>query len=284
MPAPVPASPPVASSETPRSNVPRRATFAVDPLADTAAIAVSTGFAGLLDLIIGTGEIRPQQISPTFSSKELLAIDRVAVTQRTDPSAGTLSNVGIGVALGYAVLDPIATGVRERNAMSGLVDGVLYVETATITLAITNLAKIAVRRPRPLAYTTAQQHKDDPNYSSADTDSSLSFFSGHTSMTAALTATATYLAFVRSPKSVRPWITLAAGTALTSFVGIERVRAGKHFPTDAIAGALAGTGVGILVPYLHRVEPDRQRAFWIGASPMPSEKAVAGLATINGIF
>jgi hypothetical protein len=34
-----------------------------------------------------------------------------------------------------------------------------------------------------------------------DTDSALSFFSGHASLTAAVTATATYLAFTRAPEN-----------------------------------------------------------------------------------
>ena len=38
----------------------------------------------------------------------------------------------------------------------------------------------------------------------------------------------------------RPWLTLGLGTALTTFVSVERVRAGAHFPTDVIAGAIAG--------------------------------------------
>jgi membrane-associated phospholipid phosphatase len=73
-------------------------------------------------------------------------------------------------------------------------------------------------------------------------------------MTASIGATATYLAFARSPRTARPWITLALATALSTFVSVERVRAGKHFPTDVIAGSLAGAGVGIVVPHLHRTE------------------------------
>jgi undecaprenyl-diphosphatase len=262
---------------------PRRP-FSVNPVGDTAVIAVSSGFAGLLDLIITTGEIRPQQISPTFDSKQLLGIDRGAVSQHVDGNAATFSNIGLGVALGYAVLDPILTGFREESVTSGLVDGVLYLETLSLTLAVTNLAKVAVRRPRPLAYTAAEQHRNDPNYSNTDTDSSLSFFSGHTSTTAALTATATYLAFVRSPKSARPWITLIAGTALTSFVGFERVRAGKHFPTDVIAGAMAGAGVGLLVPHLHRTEQGSHPSVWLGAVPMTDAKSAGGVVTLSGLF
>src|SRR4051812_9101581 len=43
------------------------ATFAVDPVADIGIISVSLGFAVVLDQIISTGEIRPQQIAIDFN-------------------------------------------------------------------------------------------------------------------------------------------------------------------------------------------------------------------------
>jgi membrane-associated phospholipid phosphatase len=263
------------------SEGPSRATFRVGPVMDGAIIAISGGFAGLLDLVMTTGEIRPQQIASNFDARHLLSIDRGAISQHVDPNAATYSNIGLAVAAGYALIDPIASAFRERSVETGIVDAVLYLETATITAGVTNLAKIAVRRPRPAAYIAAQAHKDDPTYSNADTDSSLSFFSGHASTTASLAATATYLAFARSPKSARPWITLISGVALTSFVSFERVRAGKHFPTDVIAGAMAGTGIGILVPHLHRSDPEK-RSVWIGAAPLPSSSG--GLLSLGGRF
>jgi undecaprenyl-diphosphatase len=73
---------------------------------------------------------------------------------------------------------------------------------------------------------------------------------------------------VRSPRSPRPWITLGLATALTAFVSYERVRAGDHFPTDVIAGSMAGAAIGILVPHLHR-HKEEAPAVWVGVSPAP---------------
>lgn len=259
-----------------------RTKFDVDPVADGAVIAVSLGFAGMLDLINSTGEIRPQQISPSFDRTRLIGIDRGAISQDIDGNAATYSNLGIFAVAAYAAIDPVISGFREQNVQSGLADGIMYAESFSLTFAMTNMVKMAVRRPRPIAYMEAEAHRGDPAYSNADTDSSLSFFSGHASITAALGATATYLAFARSPRTARPWITLVLAAGLSTFVSIERVRAGAHFPTDVIAGSIAGAGVGIVVPHLHRSEDIKQRRVWVGFAP--SERGQGGTATLTGLF
>ena len=262
--------------------------FAVDPVSDGALIVGSGVFAYLLDQVAGTGEIRPQQISPNFHSSQLLWFDRVALHQSHSSSASGLSSVALGVAVGYSVFDTVFTGVEQKSVQTGLTDGLIYLETFSMTWGLTNLAKIAVRRPRPIAYVDAAAHKNDPTYSNSDTDSALSFFSGHTAFVSASVATATYLSFVRHPHTLRPWLTLALGTALTGFVSYERVRAQAHFPSDVIAAAVVGAGIGVLVPHLHRTTSAEQRRVWIGAAPAPSTAdgrgANGGSMTLSGVF
>jgi len=263
-----------------------RVTFDIDPIADGAMIAVSLGFAGTLALVNSTGEIRPQQIDPKFDTSNLIWIDRGAVTQTPDPHASSYSTIGLGVAVAYAVVDPILSGVREQSVQTGLADAFMYAEAASFTLAMTNVVKMAVRRPRPIAYIEADAHKnDDTPYTNSSTDSALSFFSGHAALTATLGATATYLAFARSPHTARPWITLVLGVGLTTFVSIERVRAGAHFPTDVIAGSIAGAGMGLVVPHLHRTDDIKQRRIWVGFTPVKAyEGERGGLLNVSGVF
>jgi membrane-associated phospholipid phosphatase len=260
-----------------------RVTFQSDPIADGAIIVVSLGVAGVLELINSTGEIRPQQIAPNFNHNQLVGIDRAAVEQTPSKSAGSLSNLGLGAATAFALVDPVLTGMRERDVQSGLVDAIMYSETAALTLALTNVVKMAVRRPRPQAYIDAEAH--GPDWSNSSTDSALSFFSGHASMVGALGGTATYLAFARSKGKLRPWLTLALATSLTAFVSVERVRAGKHFPTDVIAGAFAGAGIGVVVPHLHRTADVQQRRVWVGFAPaLEREHTEGGMLTLSGQF
>lgn len=52
----------------------------------------------------------------------------------------------------------------------------------------------------------------------------------------------------REGQALWPWIfTAVAGSS----VAHELVKAGEHYPTDVIVGALVGTGIGIAIPALH---------------------------------
>jgi membrane-associated phospholipid phosphatase len=253
--------------------------FTIDPVVDGVLIVGGAGFSEILGLILSTGEIKPV---PPGNPNNLLSIDRVAVTQTIDPHAGTYSNYGLWAAYGYAALDPILSGVRDGRS-AALVDAIMYGETIALTEAITDVTKIAVRRPRPIDYAQCQ---NTTAAGCSNTDLQLSFFSGHASATGAISATATYLAFVRQPHSARPWITLGVGVALTAFVSYERVRAGQHFPTDVIMGSMAGASIGVLVPHFHRRPHYHDNELesspvWIGYQPNASG---GGIVTLGGAF
>jgi len=240
--------------------------FTIDPVSDITLTAGGAGVTALLGLILSTGEIKPFPVQAGDQNK-LLGIDRVAVTQTLDPNAATYSTIGLWTAVGFAALDPFLSAYRD-GWDAALVDAVMYAESLSLTEALTDITKIAVRRPRPIDYINCTTTSALSGGSCSSTDVELSFFSGHAATVASITATATYLAFVRSPHTARPWITLGAGTLLTAFVSYERVRSGNHFPTDVIAGTAAGAVVGVLVPHFHRHAQDTSPV-WIGLAPIP---------------
>jgi len=225
-------------------------------------IGGGAALSGLLSLVLSTGEIKPSLPGPTSN---LLPFDRIAVTQHIDPNAGTYSTIGLGAAIGFAALDPFLSAYRD-GWDAALVDAVMYAETISLTETLTDITKIAVRRPRPIDYYNCNG-QNAASTCSSDTDLQLSFPSGHASTVASIGATATYLAFQRGGvRAWRPWVTLATSLALTSFVSIERVRSGAHFPTDVIAGSFAGAMVGVLVPHLHKHALEAPPV-WIGMAP-----------------
>src|SRR5579872_2428862 len=118
--------------------------FTVDPVADGLLIAGGAGFSGLLSLVLSTGEIKP---TPPGDKNNLLSFDRWAVDQTIDSHAALYSDIGLYSAVGFAVLDPILSGVRD-GWDAALVDAVMYAETLALTETITDMTKITVPRLR----------------------------------------------------------------------------------------------------------------------------------------
>ncbi len=252
-----------AAAQAPPSAPPPERRFAVDELADGAVLSLSLGFGALSQAILSTGEIRPQP--PSIPTDDLLLVDRWVAQSEGNETSGLISDIAAGAVGVYVVVDALRAGASDGGD-SGWTYALLYAESAACNWALTNLTKIAVRRPRPRAYLARDRAERAGRdfEGSSETDDALSFYSGHTAITAGLTATATYMAFVRGDDELEGWLTLAGGAVLTGVVGWQRVSVRAHFPTDVIAGAMAGAGVGVLVPHLHHVEPGTLRHVQVG--------------------
>jgi membrane-associated phospholipid phosphatase len=125
----------------------------------------------------------------------------------------------------------------------------LYAETLLLNYLLTESTKQLVQRPRPLTY-----NPNVPLSEKMEQDARLSFYSGHTSTTAASTFFAAKVYSDYHPNS--PALPYVWGTAalLPAAVGYLRYDGGKHFPTDIIVGYLLGAAVGFLVPELHKIK------------------------------
>lgn len=222
----------------------QRTRFELDPISDTVVTAVAL-FSGLgSEMTIRSGELRA---APPGAIANIPFYDRWVAEGTPGGSGDLLSNIGMALALSYGVFDTVKTTAQD-GWNEGLTEGLMYLQSALINWTLVNIIKLTVRRPRPAAYAAAAE-SDDPE----DTNRELSFYSGHAAVTAGMAGTATYLAFAREGATTQSWVVLAAGMAITAFVGINRVRVKAHFPSDVFVGALVGASVGVLVPHLHRV-------------------------------
>lgn len=134
---------------------------------------------------------------------------------------------------------------RTRNNFEDI--AFLYAETYMLANGLTTLTKSAVARPRPFVFNEEVdlEHK-------LGRGARYSFFSGHTSKTAAMSFfTAKVYADFYPESKWRPFVWTAAA-AIPAVTGYMRVKGGKHYPSDVIVGYAVGAATGILVPHLHR--------------------------------
>jgi len=175
---------------------------------------------------------------------ELLPIDE-RVKLNFSPPAARLSDLLAGV----TVLAPLALQLRGGLDEAGGTRALIYGETIAANLALNGVTKALVGRPRPYSYSgdpaALAQIELDPR------DARLSFYSGHASTTFAAAVGGAWLFSQSSDDPVARTAVWASSLMLAGATSDLRVRAGKHFYSDVLAGAAIGAGVGVLVPALH---------------------------------
>ncbi|MDZ7347176.1 MAG: phosphatase PAP2 family protein [candidate division KSB1 bacterium] len=204
-----------------------------------AGAAVIGGIASVLDRCIEP--FTPTEIA-NLSKESVNAFDRPAIAHFSETSQ-KLSDWGLRVAL----LLPAAFAFDDRPSRDGGKIAAMYAQTLFTVGALTEITKVTVKRVRPYAYSI-----DPTRAEQLPRDARKSFFSGHTSAAfAAAVFSAKVYEDYHPDSRLRPVIW--GGTlTLASAVGVWRVTAGKHFPSDVLAAAVVGSAVGYAIPYVHK--------------------------------
>jgi membrane-associated phospholipid phosphatase len=177
-----------------------------------------------------------------LSSANVNAFDRPA-TKNYAPGASDIST-----ALQYTLFASPLALLLDGDVRDDITTfGAMYLEIVALATTTTQIAKGSVDRPRPLVYNPGA-----PMSERTDPDARRSFFSGHTTFAF---ASAVFLSTAYSDyfpgSSWSPYVWAGSLSAATT-VAILRVTSGEHFPTDVLVGALVGSGIGYLIPLVHR--------------------------------
>lgn len=181
---------------------------------------------------------------------QLLPIDN-HLKGRYSAGAARLSDsiVGIDVALPLALF--AGRGLDRETGKRA----VIYAETVLVSLTLERLTKPLMARPRPYMYSSDPSVTDYAK--SQGDDGHLSFYSAHTSATFAASVGGAYL-FAQSTDDTNARAAVwGVELAMAGATADLRTRAGMHFYSDVIAGALIGSSLGLLIPYLHGGRPVR---------------------------
>ena len=213
-----------------------------------APILAATGFAFIAGSLLQPTIIHRPTCSPCLVA-DVNPLDRPFAGLR-DPLSDNLSYGFLFAAmLAPPIIDAIDVARSGGTFSTWANDLGVYAEALTINAALNTAVKLAVARPRPLAYDLSL-----PDELRNSSETYVSFYSLHTSFafTAAAAAATTYA--LRHSKNRALTIAIAlGGAALAGTTAALRVTAGRHYPTDVATGALIGTAIGIGVPLLHRV-------------------------------
>jgi membrane-associated phospholipid phosphatase len=159
---------------------------------------------------------------------------------RQSTGAARLSDALIAVTIATPVAAAVGKGIGPRF----LNTGVVYAETLSANLLLNSLSKAVFRRPRPYTYRYLDdRHRDDDWY--------VSFYSGHSSTAFSTAVAGSYLFAESAPDDASRIVMWGAELTLASATAVLRTRAGKHYYSDIVVGALVGVGLGVGVPALH---------------------------------
>lgn len=156
------------------------------------------------------------------------------------------------IACAAAMLTPAILLAEDKDEWITI--GIMYAETVLIANGVKEWTKAFVNRARPYIYFDGDKPQDDLK----DGDWANSFFSGHTTMSFAGAAFASYTFCKYNPES--PWRYAVIGGTFSVAAGASalRVMSGNHFMSDVLTGAVVGTAIGIWVPWLHTFNEENQ--------------------------
>jgi membrane-associated phospholipid phosphatase len=141
-------------------------------------------------------------------------------------------------------------------------DAFVVLEATVLAADVAQLVKFQVDRARPYMRETAEAPEPPAEHN-------LSFYSGHTSFAFSLAVASGTVASMRGYRSAPAVWALGLGAAAAT--GWMRVAADRHYASDILTGALVGSAIGFVVPYvLHRRRPPKSRKrIEVGLAPAP---------------
>lgn len=206
------------------------------------ASGVSLGAAGII-LSQEVVPLRPEEINK-LSPSHVNPFDRSATHQFS-----SRASLASDVLVGFSVLLPLTLFSQKSIRRDWKIVGVMYLETMLFSRAVPLISKTQIKRIRPFVY-----NDQVPLEEKLDRNALKSFYSGHATYGF---ASAVFLSTVYQhyyPDSKYKTHVWSSSLSLASLVGYLRYRAGKHFPSDILTGAVIGSAIGWVIPFMHQAD------------------------------
>ncbi len=225
-----------------------------DPYQVNPLISLPLAVGGLLlqPLGVSNNQKKPGISNETLAELEMKNVnffDRIALRQNlsTRKKAGKFSDVG----LIFGAASPLLLFLDRKSRRNWVDFTIMHLEAQAIAGNLQSwgpFGPLLIDRYRPIVY-YANAPLEERNFGALRN----SFYSGHTSVAAAGTFLTAQVYLDHHPElRGKRWLIYGLAAIPTAWVGVNRVRALRHFPTDSLVGGLVGAATGIFVPWLHR--------------------------------
>lgn len=225
---------------------------------DLLAISIGTGVTTLGSIIQKKADKAILSDINRLRVEDLNFIDRGATTYYSS-TAQDISDVVLYSSLAFPIITFASTKCRKNTGAILL----MTTEVALLTKGVTDIMKGSFKRYRPFNY--------NPNIEESiklGESSRRSFISGHTSNVAALTFLTAKIVTDLHPEIKHKGLIWGTAIILPAVVGGLRVKAGKHFPTDVIAGYAVGAAIGFFIPAIHLKDGSKVNLTALGVSDL----------------
>lgn len=210
----------------------------------------------------------PIQVSE-LNANDVWFFDRHAATQTYSYTTRENAIKASDVVMNIMLMLPFGLALDKEVQKDWLNIMFLYLETQAVNLSFSYTGPLLATRERPFVY-----YPEIPLDEKLKMGSTDSFFSGHTSTTAAASFFMAKVYTDLHPETEgKKWLFYAAALAPPAVVGYFRYKGLKHFPTDVLTGIAVGAASGILIPHLHKRKKEKNQ----NLSVIPYAGATSGL-------
>jgi membrane-associated phospholipid phosphatase len=200
---------------------------------------------------------------------------RSALRWNDTSAAGLLSNLDAFAFVPLASVGLLTLGAAHDDRLGEMWGNALVIaEAVALSGALNQVIKFSVGRERPDVHALPPPEKA---LTSNPADNNTSFYSGHTSFAFSLAVASGTVASMQHYRLA--WAVWAAGLAGAATVGYFRIAADRHYFTDVLTGAVAGSGIGFAVPYVFHRSATRESAGRLTVVPAPGGGAAILFAT-----
>lgn len=193
----------------------------------------------------------PEERLNRLDEQDLISLDRVALRQDPSKPAIDKAQKTSDLLLYSGALSPVLLFINPSVRQEWLDISLMYLESQALASNFYSwgpLGPTFAERIRPAAYYT-----DLPLEARWAGNNRNSLYSGHVSSTATgWFFTARVFNDLHPELGGKKFLIYGLASIPVIFVGINRVKALRHFPTDTIIGGVIGAAVGILIPAIHK--------------------------------